>query len=926
MTIVVKVRAYQNDDINFGSGIFLPPNYILTAKHILCGDRVTIVLNGEEKEAVVLKKNNIAALLSAKITIDESNEQLFFTDEEYLNRDTEWHVEGFITDDQLYHEMSGKGVVNSENTDDETDYKLLSIEKGYADNYRGMSGSPVICRNRIIGILQVQSYQEMGRLGVALSSTSMFKDILPPNSIAPTKYIEELENITRRFTESAIEKNISSKKYIPDIFVEEGNYKEYLRYFSEPILFTNKIIEEISNMNLKSMNNFLTCKGEQPLDFSDIEEFFSAHTVFETSELIAKRISDAIQRINNAKQKRENKFISRERWYKESNICDYSVEYALERIKEEVCFFCYKTILITNGAGQGKTNFLCDFTRNFLLKKNFLVLFYNAYDFRDKIMDTIKSELTIDGAYTWEYAKQVLTRKWKHNHSTITIVIDGLNENTALADFDGHLVDFLKETQKLPFIKVIMSTRNELLEERFGKLNSEEFGCDFHQMNIKARSDAFKHRLFWGYLNYFKVEIAENTLIYKTYDTLAQDTLLLRFFCEVNQGKKQVVMWNIHKYSLFKKYYEIKRAEFAVQNSFSKKGLFDKLVDHLCQLMLDKKQFFKIPRDELSAEELIVIDKMLESDVLFKQETTIKNGLIPKTTGVLSFTFDEFRDYCITKCILENCRGEDDFLELWDNAHLEKWTILEGLERYTFFLAKSDGNSILPILKKCKEYDRLYWENIWELEEAHFNQDDIQRMKNEILHDGKYASQVAVFLFMRQDKNYFMKTNVELLFEILDQLAENQVLFEKITRDFFVMTEKDRYGIEDIVKGTVLPCDKLISLFDKHQDSAEFIEENAYFLRLSIYISTIYPYQIEGLWVNAFLAAPETVVGILAMYIEKKNVPLLICCNIRHILTSLLRKGSYNEKLTELMKLLDIRFCRDDYRKANNELNSIWDD
>jgi len=348
-------------------------------------------------------------------------------------------------------------------------------------------------------------------------------------------------------------------------------------------------------------------------------------------------------------------------------------------------------------------------------------------------------------------------------------------------------------------------------------------------------------------------------------------------------------------------------------------------VDHLCQLMLDKKQFFKIPRDELSAEELIVIDKMLESDVLFKQETTIKNGLIPKTTGVLSFTFDEFRDYCITKYILENCRGEDDFLEWWDKAHLETWTILEGMERYTFFLAKSDGNSILLILKKCKEYDRLYWENIWELEEAHFNQDDIQKLKNEVLNDGKFASQVAVFIFMRQDKNYFSKTNVELLFETLDQLAENQVLYEKIIREFFRMTVKDRYGIEDRVKGTVLPCDKLILFFDKHQDSAEFIEENAHFLRLSIYISTIYPSQIERLWVNAFLASPQTVEEILTIYLEKENLPLLICCNLRHILESLPRKGSYNAKLVGLMKLLDKRLRRDDYMKANNELNSIWD-
>ncbi len=923
--MVVKVRAYQSDNVYFGSGVFLPPNLVLTAEHVLCGDRVTIELNGEEKEALVKKKNNVAALLSVKIKNDKCDEQLFFTDEECLDQNTKWCVEGFITDLQRHHKMSGKGVVCTGNTEDEWDYKLQNIEEGCRDNYRGLSGSPVICNNRIIGILQVQSYQEMGRIGIAFSSTTMFKDILPLNFYASTQYIEDLENLTKRFSETAIEKNISSKKYIPDIFVEEGNYKENFRYFSEPALFVNKIIEEIANLDLNNINSFLICKDEQPLDFSDIEEYFSNHTVFEISELIAERINDAIQRINNAKQRREKQNVSIESWYKGSNICDYSVAYVLEHIQKEICFLSYKTILITNDAGQGKTNFLCDFTRNFLLKKNFFVLFYNAYDFREKIMDTIKKGLTIDGAYTWEYANKVLTHIYKHKQRAVTIVIDGLNENTALADFEGYMVDFLKETQKLPFMKVIMSTRNELLEERFGKINCEELGSDFHKMNMTTRSDTFKHRIFRGYLSYFRVDIAENTLIDKTYDILTQDTLLLRFFCEVNQGKKQVIMWNIHKYSLFKKYYEIKRAEFAMQSSFSKEGLFDKLMNHLCQLMLNKKRFFKIPRDELSEEELFIIDKMLESDVLFKQETTIKNGFIPKTTSALSFTFDEFRDYCITKYILENYCDEKYFLEWWNRAHSETWTILEGVERYTFFLAKSEENDILPILKRCKEYNRIYWENVWELEEAHISQDDINNFKNEILNDGKFSSQVAIFLFMRQDRNYFSKTNVELLFDILDQLADNQSLFEKIIRDFFIMTTKDRYGIESNIKGTVLPCDKLISFFDKHQYNAEFIEKNVSFLKLSLYISTIYPSQIEKLWVNAFLTSPTTVEETLAMYLEKRDAPLLICCNIRHILIALIREGANNQNLTRLMELLDKRLRRKDYIKVNEEFGSIWD-
>ena len=120
-----------------------------------------------------------------------------------------------------------------------------------------MSGSPVVCRDRIVGMLQMQNYTERGLLGLEMSSTDQFKEFLPAQFIGSSQYIEEFEASVRDFTEKAIEKNISSKKYIPDIFVEEGSYKENFRYFAEPDLFLKKVMEDLEALDLRPVNRFL---------------------------------------------------------------------------------------------------------------------------------------------------------------------------------------------------------------------------------------------------------------------------------------------------------------------------------------------------------------------------------------------------------------------------------------------------------------------------------------------------------------------------------------------------------------------------------------------------------------------------------------------------------------------------------------------
>lgn len=914
---IVRVKSYLEDEvIGFGSGVFLSDGYLLTASHTLRGDRHVIVLDGAEKEASVKTSNHAAALLVVKLGAEwksavESEtghavaDRGWVTEEELLTENTEWTAEGFITDGQIDHLLTGKGLVSLRNQDcqiNDTDYRLENINSGYAGNYQGLSGAPVMCGGRIVGILQIQTFTGRGILGLEMASVQMFKNLLPSDFFRPSAYREEFEKRAQKFTKEAIKKNIKSRKYIPDIFVEEGGYKENTRYYAEPELFLKKVIEEVARINLSAVNRLLASKNELEIDFSDIAGYASKHNMEETLEVLAGRLRAAVRRIEKAETQPKEAGLSREKRYLMEDGYSHAMKYILEEISADICFFQYKTILITKDAGQGKTNFLCDFTSNFLMKKGMPVLFYNAYDFREPFMNYIKKELTLDGVYSWEYARQLLAQIWEREHRAVTIIIDGLNENTALNDLGGYVSEFLKETQSMPFLKVILSTRNELLEERFGQLNSKELGDCFYRMDMKYQSNKFKERIFWGYLKYFDIEVMENSLLNRTFETLANDTLLLRFFCEVNHGKRQVRMLHVYKYSLFQKYYEIKKSESVPENSPGREEIFDKLIEHICQLMIESRQFSEVPRKGLTEEELVMFDRLLEADVIFKQEVQVKRGLLKETEMVLGFTFDEFRDFCITRYILRN-NGSDSFSGIWRKMHAENWSILEGVERYTFFLARTEGDELLPVLQNEKEYERLYWQNVWELEESEIAPQDIQIWRKELLAGGKYTASIANFLLSHRDRSYFRTLNVDLLFGLLNELAEELSAFDTVTKMMFRKTQKDFQGRETEEGAAVLSCETLTDAFEKHKEDEEFITRNIDFLRLSIYMVEIDIYRIGAMWADVYAKVPEVVEGILEKYVMGDSLPPLIDHHLELIFKAIfgeLKETGENEELEEL--------------------------
>lgn len=117
-------------------------------------------------------------------------------------------------------------------------------------------------------------------------------------------------------------------------------------------------------------------------------------------------------------------------------------------------------------------------------------------------MGLIKRKLSLDGRYPFLYANKILLREWQRSQRPFVIIIDGLNENTLVENFGQCIRDFLEECKDYPYIKVIMTTRNELFQERFAVIEEGMYSSAYQHIDMWQRGNDFKERIFRGYLRF----------------------------------------------------------------------------------------------------------------------------------------------------------------------------------------------------------------------------------------------------------------------------------------------------------------------------------------------------------------------------------------------------------------------------------------
>ncbi|WP_339171283.1 hypothetical protein NSQ55_03620 [Paenibacillus sp. FSL H7-0943] len=910
---IVRVQSYyQGERIQNGTGIIIAPNLVLTAEHVACGDCHMVCIDDKEIEAHIIKGNEFAVLMEISQSDYTYSVADFFSDDEILDEASPWSVRGFITSQQHEHHIKGTGFDFSPLLGTDWDYCLSAITGGAADNYEGLSGSPVFCDNRVVGILQMQAYNSSGALGVRMSSVKTFQDLLMKENFKPNEYYMLLKETCTQYTKSQIEKNVRSKKYIADIFVEEGGYKENLRYFSDPLLFLKKAINDVKIIDFKSMNVDLKNIGKESIDFSDFTEDFLSTDLEQVSTYLKDRVSNAISLLDELGENNES-YKDLEKYFDvRQNSLNNSVKYYLSNIKENIDFIMKKYILLSKDAGQGKTNFVCDFALNFLIRKKYCALYFNAYDFRDNPMGFIKRKLSLDGRYPFLYANKILLREWQRSQRPFVIIIDGLNENTLVENFGQGIRDFLEECKYYPYIKVIMTTRNELFQERFAVIEEGMYSSAYQHIDMWQRGNDFKERIFRGYLRFFGITIRENTLTNRFYDALTNDILLLRFFCEVNENKKLIYVYDVYKYDVFKSYLAIKSLEYQKnQQILNNQDSLNALLDKISEYMIREKSFFNIPSGIFNESEQELLYKMLDNEVIFKDEQIIKMGMLKRNTVVISFTFDEFRDFCITNYILTHLAEQQAFLEFWSQMNEENLTIKEGVQKYIFYLARTESQEdLLPIIQNLPEYETLYWEHIWGLEDRHFTAEDAELWKMQLITNERYAKKIVRDLIIKYDCEFFRNINIHLLFEALDVLVQKLDLYDAFIKRMFGVQRQEKNIYTSSRSESIWPFNTMVQDITNYVSVDNWNVNHSELYRLVIYLLELEYWSALDLWHKLFEISPEVAVYILNETNQHKSS--LILCNVKEILRHLkkVRKGDEYDLIIERLDQ-ENNFCRD---------------
>ncbi len=911
---IVKVRSYFKDEcIEYGTGVMIAVNLVLTPRHVACGDRYTVWIGDKENQAHVVKENDFAVVLEISQSDYTYIVADIFSDDEILDEESIWSVSGFISSQQCEHHMRGTGIIVSPARDLEWDYHLAATMTGRTDNYQGLSGSPVFCDNRIVGILQIQAYNSSGALGVCMSSVKMFRDLLAKENFKPNEYQMLLKDVFTQHTKNQIVKNEKSKKYIADIFVEEGDYKENLRYFAEPMLFLMKAIRDTKILDFESVNFHLRENGKQEIDFSDLTENFSTAELEKVYVYLCDKISYAISCIEELGKIIDSDISDLGKYFEiRQNSFNSSVKYYLSDIKDDIDFIAKKYILLTKDAGQGKTNFVCDFASNFLMRKGYCALYFNAYDFRENPMTLVQRKLSLDGMYSFLYANKILVREWNRSKRPIVIIIDGLNENTVIKNFGQCIRDFLEECQVYPYIKVIMTTRNEFLQERFAVIEEGTHSSVYKHIDMWHRGEGFKGRIFRGYLGFFGITIRENTLTNKSYATLTDDILLLRFFCEVNENKKQIYIYDVYKYDVFRQYLNRKSLEYQEEPQIlNHQDSLYALLDKISVYMIREKTFFNIPSSIFNETEQKLLYKMLDNEVIFKDEQIMKTGMLTRNTVVISFTFDEFRDFCITNYVLTHLAEQDAFLKFWNQMNEENLTIREGAQKYIFYLARTESQEdLLPIIQALPEYENLYWRYIWGLEDCHYTANDTEVWKEQLIANGPHAKKIVHDLIDKYDCKFFGNINIRLLFEALDVLAEKIDLYDAFIKRMFGVSRQKKGIYRNQEPESMWPFNKMIQYITNYVNDDSWNTHHSEWYRLVIYLLELENKGTLDLWSKLYSASTEVAVRILDEMNHHKSS--LILCNVKEILHHL-KKCNNGDACDQIIERLtqENSFCRD---------------
>jgi hypothetical protein len=680
----------------------------------------------------------------------------------------------------------------------------------------------------------------------------------------------------------------SNRKYIPAVFLELNEIKESLRYLTQPFLFYNKELNELLNVKFIHFNTMLERmkfpKAELligkhllfPKNLFQLEcniaklksvfkDFLKSLPNFDDRDALRKRLSEDLLKLATKEQGLHRRF----GWF-------------LGDFEKRLDILNKRLILLTERAGQGKTNLICDFIENvFLKKKLFGVMFFgNEFNNLDneQIETVILKSIYGYGAETITFNEflrdvEVLC---KNKNAIFTIFIDGLNENSNIEKFSDELYKFTETVLKNNYIRLVYTCRSEYFEERFKAFNNSSFKNDtlvldnymsrYHKHHEKL-PDYLQKRLVDSYFDYFQVK---NIVFDNVKRQIAEDFLLLRIFCEVygNKYNPSAVtdqVYDIYKDYLFKKYFEFKKDQIAQKSSFTS-GDFKKMFEAILKYMITNHQYINIPFNKLNTINICLLNHVIEEDIFLRKDLVKDVNSIFANEEVLNFTFDEFRDFLLADYLVNS---DIDIASFYNSISTNDVSI-EGIEKYLFFMSRKLQYRVkLSFLEKLAYFDILFINNIFSVQDIDITSDDINKIKVLFISRYAFAEIVIHYLMFRHRNSFYKNLNIFTLFDIITTLTSEQ--YNETINKYF------RIGYDYYTRsrnGYILHCiDELSGILESQELNNDVELHNVFeFMFLLLGVEDEHSYG----------KAPYELVNLLECYIDKyqnnaKNVMLKHC-------------------------------------------------
>lgn len=570
-----------------------------------------------------------------------------------------------------------------------------------------------------------------------------------------------------------INKNISSGKYLPNVFLENRSIKQHLRDFVAPYPFAKLVLERCDMIDTYCTNRNRKFQHEDPFVF-DVTPY---------KNFVAE---EEIGAFYNGVKLLEDYLVKKHTELFNGHNSDYLESNKYGKLVSHMQHISSKLLLITASAGQGKTNQICDLVYNVLLKRRIPFVYLNGYEIdANDIFSTFASYMLPGTNMSFDKVIKNTVTYCKYRRNPIILIIDGLNENPMPDVFSRNLAIFMEKVLQYDCVKVIMTCRSEYYKEFF-----TDFDATFKDRMLKMENLNESHdedeqrRLIQNYLQYFNIQAVFSDYVE---ESLCNDLLMLRIFCEAYKGKSLGCVHSINKEAVFAEYYEIMKHKL-VDKIFNEEHYrleashIDNFVMSIVQYMIENNSVFNVPwthlQKHLVGQENSIFNRFLDENILLRKDLTPERKGPFSRNEVVNFTYDSFRDYLISTYLLDVVEPNDysKFENLVKEYTKTGHQLREGLTPFLFVHARSSKNDkAIKLISSLNWYEKIFERYIWDIDDLLITQDDILLVKSILAsNQPKYMATNLIF-WGHWNSEHYPKLNIRVLLEYLAELDDKNL-------------------------------------------------------------------------------------------------------------------------------------------------------